>query len=285
MRGSIKSALAFAGALAVGSMASAQTFWANWSNAPAPNTVVTFNAATPGLFSPLPNPTGIPGTQFVNGCEFDGTGTNLYLTTNQSTGFLWQVNMITGVATQIGGTGLSGTDSIGDLSWDPVGNRMLAVGTAGVAGSGARLYEVALGSGSLTLLGTINGMTEGFAVSLAVRNDGAIYVHGIETDRWYSVDNLLNATPLGLLGVDTNFGQGATFVGSTLYHAMLTTTGGNQNRLATIDLGTGLPTFLGTLGGPGLTQLGDIASPIPEPTSLALIGLGGLALLARRRNA
>jgi hypothetical protein len=92
-----------------------------------------------------------------------------------------------------------------------------------------------------------------------------------------------------VLGVDTNFGQGGTFdpASGTLYHAMLSTTGGNQSRLATIDTATGLPTFIGGLGTTspgGLNQIGDIAiAVIPEPASLSLLGLSGLALVRRRR--
>jgi hypothetical protein len=170
--------------------------YANWSNAPVPNSLITFNVATPGTFVTI-GPTGIPSTAFVNGVEFAANGT-LYMTTNAATGFLFTVNTTTGTATLVGGSGLSGTDTVGDLSWDIVGNRMLAVGTPGVAGGGARLYAINLATGAATNLGTITGLTEGFSVSLAVRADGVIFLHGIETDAWYTVNRTtLAATQLG----------------------------------------------------------------------------------------
>lgn len=261
----------------------AQTAWGNWSNAPTPNTIIRFNVNTPGTFVPV-GPTGIPSTSFINSLDFNGAG-NLFLATNAATGFFFDVNQVTGAATNPRGSGLSGTDTLGDMSWDHFSGRMLGVGTPGAAGGGGRLYQINTTTGVATNLGTIQGFTEGFTVSLAVRpSDGRIFAHGIETDRWYSIDpGTLVATQLGPLGVDTNFGQGASFADTgVLYHAMLSVTGGNMNRLASINTTTGAPTFLGTLG-VGLTQVGDIAFVIPEPGMLSAVALAGLALVRRRR--
>jgi hypothetical protein len=275
--------LASAALLATCSGASAQIAWGNWSNAPTANTIITFNVATPGTFTTI-GATGIPAAQFVNGLEFNGAG-NLFLSTNAVAGFLHSINTTTGVATPIGGSGLSGTDTIGDLAWDPIGNRMLAIGTPGAAGGGARLYDINLGTGAATNLGTIGNFTEGFTVSLAVRSDGGIFAHGIETDAWYTIDRTtLAATQLGPIGFATNFGQGADFDNSDiLFQSMLSTDGGNMSRLVTINQTTGQATVIGMLG-TTLSQIGDIAFvPIPEPTSMVLVGLAGSAWLVRRR--
>jgi len=134
-------------AIAANANAQGQLAWSNWSNAPTPNSIITFNTTTPGTFNVI-GPTGIASTAFINGIEFAGTGGGLYLTTNATTGFLFSVNQTTGAATLIGGSGLTGTDTVGDLSWDPIGNRMLAVGTSGVAAGGARLYTINLTTGA-----------------------------------------------------------------------------------------------------------------------------------------
>ena len=235
--------------------------YAIWNNATA--SIATFDVTAPGTLNVIGS-TGIPSAQFINGLEFEPTSGKLYLTTNSATNYFFDVDIATGLASNGRGSGLSAGDTIGDLSYDHFQSRMLAVGNAGTAGSGARLYEIDLVTGDAALLGPVGNLTEGFAVSLAVRpSDGLIFLHGIETDRWYTVDpDTLQATALDPLGVNTNFGQGASFDPQSLilYHAMLTVDGGNQNRLAVIDQTNGLPAFIGTLGA-GLTQIGDIAFP------------------------
>lgn len=271
--------------LAISVQASAQTAYGIWNNGVGgQQTIVTFSVGTPSVFNVV-GPTGILSTgAFVNSLDFNGSG-NLFLATNAATNFLHDVNPVTGIATNARGSGLAAGDALGDLSYDHFTGRMLGIGTPGAAGGGARLYEINTTTGVATNLGAIGNFTEGFTVSLAVRpSDGLIFAHGIETDRWYTINpGTLAATQLNPLGVDTNFGQGASFgPNGVLYHAMLTTTGGNQNRLASIDQTTGLPTFIGTLGGPALTQVGDIAFIIPEPATMSVLVLAGLALVRRR---
>jgi len=274
--------------MSTSSPASAQITYGIWNNGPLGQSLITFPVSSPTTFTTI-GPTGIPAANFVNSLEFDGSG-NLFTATNSATGYFFSVNQATGAATLIGGSGLAAGDSLGDLSFDRVNNRMLGIGTAGVAGSGARLYSINTSTGAATNLGSITNFTDGFTVSLAVRpSDGRIFAHGIETDRWYSIDpTTLAATQLGPLNFNTNFGQGGSFdpATGTLYHAMLYVDPvlGNQGRFLSIDPVTGAPTVIGNLG-VGLQQVGDIAfAPVPEPTSLALVGLIASAWFVRRRS-
>jgi len=279
--------------MAIGSTASAQTIWGVHNNGLPTQTIVRFNAATPGTLTTV-GATGIASATFINSLDFNGPGNQLFLATNAvGAGFWFDVNQVTGAATNPRGSGL-GADQLSDISWDYTGNRMLGLGISGVAGSGARLYSIVPATGAATLLGPITGfapVNDGFGISLAVRpSDGRVFAHALETDRWYDINpGTLVATPLGVLPVDTNFGQGGTFdpASGTLFHAMLQTTGGNQSRLATINTTTGAPTFIapniGSISPGGLNQIGDIAIQIPEPASLSLLGLSGLALVRRRR--
>ncbi len=244
----------------------AQTVWGiqTFGTANGAQNLITFDVTNPAVLNTIGS-TGFATTgTFINGVAFGPGGTDLYLATVAPTAYFHDVDQNTGLATNPRGSGLNAGDTIGDLSWDSFNNRMLAISTQGVAGTGARLYTIDLTSGNATLLGAVTNYTEGFTVSLAVRpSDGMIFAHGVETDRYYMIDpNTLAATALTAFGIDTNFGQGSTFdpTSGILYHAMLTTTGGNMNRLATIDTVTGLPTFIGTLG-VGLTQISDIAFP------------------------
>lgn len=250
--------------------------------------LVSFDSATPGTFTVIGS-TGLNGgnSVFVNSLDFDGTG-NLYLMSHQAREFLYSVNVNTGAASVIGGSNLANGYTILDMSWDPARNRMLAI--AGDSGSTSRLYEVDLSSGALTDLGAINNLNDGFGISLGVDVDGTIYAHGVATDTWYRINpNTLNATALNVLPFGTNFGQGGTIDWSgdgTLYHAAFNSTSFN-GELWTIDKTNGNATFVGTLGTniDSLIQITDIAIfPIPEPTSMALMAIGGIGclILARR---
>ena len=94
--------------------------------------------------------------------------------------------------------------------------------------------------------------------------DGAIFVHGVSTDRWYSVNpTTLVATPLAVLPFDTNFGQGGNFdpTTGTLHHAAFNSTA-FQGQLWTIDPATGAAVLvggMGTLTNPQPNQISDIA--------------------------
>lgn len=290
-RNILKLSVALVG-MAIGSTAFAQpTIWGVHNNGTPTQTIVRFNATNPGTLTTV-GPTGIASATFINSLDFNGAN-QLFLATNTvGAGYWFDVNQVTGAATNPRGTGLGG-DQLSDISWDAANNRMLGLGITGVAGSGARIYSINTTTGNATLLGPVTGfapLNDGFGISLAVRPDGRIFAHALETDRWYDInENTLVATPLGVLPVDTNFGQGATFDQATgiLYHAMLSTTGGNQSRLATINTTTGQPTFvvpnIGAVSPGGLNQIGDIAIQIPEPAALSLVGLSGLALIRRRR--
>ena len=253
--------------------------WALWTT-PASGAgtarLVTFPAAAPQTFTIIGD-TGInTASNFPNGLDFDGAG-NLFATGGTNTNFWFSVNQTTGLATMIGGSGLAASQTIVDLAYDRLNNRMLAIGS----GTNPVLLSIntATGAASLVGAGTITGTTETVAVSLAVRaSDGAIFIHGVATDRWYSVNpTTLVATPLAVLPFDTNFGQGGTFDpnNGTLYHAAFNATA-FQGQLYTINTTTGAATFVGNMGdltNPQPNQISDIAiklagvGPTPTPSA------------------
>jgi hypothetical protein len=198
-------------AFASTSVVHAVEMWGIMTN-PDPAVIVTFDSADPGTFTVVGS-TGI--IDFPSGLDFDSSG-NLYLSTQISDGGdLYSIDQLSGAPTLIGGyTGLDSGYEISDLSWDPLGERMLALANGGLDISPI-VYSVDLASAALTSIGTIPGITDGFEVSLAVAQNGFVYIHSIRSDRWYRVDpSTLAATALNFLPFDSNGGQGVSSIGA-----------------------------------------------------------------------
>src|SRR3954471_16314764 len=270
----------------------ASTAYALVTNPPSPSgnsRLYTFDTAVPSNFTLKGESLAVNGNQFPSGLDFDGAG-NLYATTNLASNFLTTINPNTGAFSNARGSGLTAGFTISDLSWDRLNNRMLGLATNGVAGTAPQLYNINTTTGAASFLGALTGGPfDGVDVSLAVRADGLIFMHGVATDRWYTVNpTTLATTPLGTEGFDSNFGQGGTFdhTTNTLYHAGFN--GATFNgELWTVNQATGLGTFLGTMGtnvATSAVQVTDMAfAPIPEPASLTIISLSGLMLVRRRK--
>jgi hypothetical protein len=253
--------------------------------------IVTFDSATPQNVTILGS-TGL--SIFQTGLDFDAAG-NLYLSTGDAARFLYGVNTTTGAATLIGGSGLADNYFLSDLSWDPVGNRMLALASRGGGGVSPILYQADLATGALTSLGTVSGITDGGETALAVNAQGTIFILGNNTDRFYAVDrNTLAATALNPLPFNSTGQQGATVDWSgtnTMYYAAQVFNVADVSRFYTVNQADGNVSLVGTLGAnleASGVQVSDIAiRPIPEPSSIALFALGGIGIAVfrlRRRS-
>lgn len=253
--------------------------------------LATFDSASPQTVTVIGS-TGLSAGLNPSGLDFNIAG-NLYLSTSTATNFLYGVNTATAATTLIGGSGLATNYQLSDLSWDPVGNRMLAIAIR-LQGFSPILYEVNLASGALTNLATLSGITDGVEVTLAVNAAGEYFVHGVATDRFYRVDRTTFAvTPLNVLPFDSDFSQGATVDWSrdnTLYYAAFNrSVGTGSGQLYTVNQTNGNVTLINTIGTniAANVEMADIAiRPVPEPSTLALTGLGlaGLVVLARRKR-
>jgi hypothetical protein len=286
-----------AGVVACSSAAFAADIWAvdnlgTTNAATIGDRIIRFNSSNPAGTVVTVGATGV-ATTLMGGLDFDGAG-NLYSASQIANGgSLYSINQSNGMATSIGLLGLSGGYGINDLSWSPQWG-MLGLGSAGTTAP-HRLYSINLGTGLATSLGDITGMSGALAVGLATDLAGNNYVHDLVTDFMYRVVGLAAVQMSSPIGVATNFSQGMTIDwsnGNGWYLGAIHGAFPYVSDLRSMNLATGgTSAVLGTWpnnGASGLPQYetGDLAiRPVPEPATLAALGLGMAALLRRRKKA
>jgi len=247
------------------------------------NGLIAFNPTT------LPNWTTI-GLTGLSGCgAMDFTGASpmngapmtLYAVDTFGTGGFYSIDHTTGVATYIGSAGAA----VDDFAYNPADGYMYGI-------TGSNLYRFDLGTGGATLVGTYN--IGGLETGLGFDSAGNAYIQDLVNDKIYkAAPGSFNAVELYNLlnyGISANYSQGL-FVdwsnGNRGYYGAL-----NVNtfdgELWEFDINGGGMFFIsnfGPLDPDGLppVETGDLtAYPIPAPASIALLGLGGLALRRRR---
>lgn len=271
----MKKTLAVACILLVGaSVASAGTVYALDLRA-APNNLVSFPVNAPALN--IVAPVSIDSYAM----DFNSAGTTLYAVNVAAPFSIGTLNTTTGAySSNATITGLDAADSVTGLSCDPTTETYYM--STNRSGVGGYLYTLNPTTGVATYVTAMGDSTELF-IDIAIGPTGQMYAHDIAADALYSVDKMTGAVAMiGVTGHLANYAQGMDFdyADGNLYGAVYT--GGGTGKFVRFDLTTGAGVVVADTTPWNVELEMAINSPIPEPASLALFGLAGLALLRRR---
>jgi len=258
--------------------------------------LVSFSTATPGSVSTIGAITGLTAGQTLRSVDFRPNGNGLYGFSADAAGNsqIYTISLTTGAATAVGAGFSLPNFGAGDrisIDFNPAVDRLRIVTLGGrsyranpitgafvaqdtnlafASGTGASISGIAY---SNNIPGAPGGTTL-FAYDYAGDNLATIGgPNGVPSPNLGQV-NVIGSTGLFALGLDTSFdisgATGAAFAGVNDF--------GGPAELFSVNLGTGAHTLVGAFG----TDLVDF-SILPAPSSLALLGLGGLVVGRRRR--
>lgn len=246
---------------------------------------------TTGAVSIVGHPAGVSR---ISGLAFDANG-NLFATTQPGGGFppppgptgaslLLNLNATNGlILSSVPVSDGTHQISIADLAIQPGTGILFGIrGPNDQLDGQGKLYTINKTTGLATLVGD----TGDFFGALAFAPNGTLYMAAADLTSTGDLANIglkrinpANAATLAFVPtVDFLGALGVRPEDSVLF-------GGNGDlaQLFTINPTTGAETLIGSTG---RTFVGDLAfAPVPEPASLALIGIGCVALFLRRRQA
>ena len=263
------------------------------------NELVRFDSATPGALQQASFITGLAVNESLVGIDFRPSSGALYGL--GSFGRIYTLNTATGAATLMSSIfnaadsqpiALSGTEF--GIDFNPVPDRLRITSNLG------QNLRVNVASGSTTVDGTLNQLVgTPYIVASAYTNSFA----GATTTTLYNIDSSSdmltiqnppnNGTQVnvGMLGADVTALAGMDIITSgatNTAYAALQVAGTQGSRLAMVNLGTGAASFVGSIGGEQTSDslaIRDIAvQAVPEPTTMAALGLGAAAILRRRKK-
>jgi hypothetical protein len=194
---------------------------------------------------------------------------------------LISINPATALVTVIGdfNAGNAGKPAtMADIAFNPNTGGLFGVGSVG----GPQLYSISLATGQATLIGG-TGLTSTSGGGLAI-SAGGIYYGAPTPSRFGTYDPVLGtysniSNPVkpvggayGALSFDEN---------GVLFGLNVGAGGPPPTHIVTFDLTTGVITDIGA----SVTSLDAIAfAPVPEPSTIAILGIGVAALVVRRRQ-
>lgn len=256
--------------------------------------LITFDSATPGTIDSTVALSGLQSGERLVGLDFMPGTTQLYGLGQTSR--LYSIDTATGVATAVGGqfsTMLNG--SVFGFDFNPVTGEIRVVSNTGQnltlnANTGA---VTAVDSELFYIAGDPNeGITPG-VVAAGYTNSFAGAGSTVLYDVDASLDNLVIQNPdssgalstVGFMGTNPSniTDMDIVWTGSeNLAFFNTNLPGSSVASFHTLDLATGMSGLVGDIGGGSRVTV--IASPVPEPATMAILGLGALGLLRRKRK-
>lgn len=238
-----------------------------------------FSTDTGGFVSGFTTIGGAIGEFPTFAMDMDPNATTLWAILFDGLNTYGTIDTGTGVFTSMGTlSGPAASDNISGLSVDPTtGDWYISALGGGVA----TLYRGNIATGSFSAVGDI-----GFDlnIDLAIDSQGNAYGMDIAVDSLLSISLATGAgTLIGPTGINTNFAQGMDFdyATDTLYATMYTI--GGAGVFASISTVTGLATVLEDTTPLNAEMEMVVATAIPAPGALALLGLGAVVSRRRRR--
>ena len=251
--------------------------------------LLRFDTSAPGAVSTVGALSG--ATTVLDGIDFRPADNMLYGYL-AATGGVYRVDTSTGVTTLVSTAARSSTPL--GVDFNPAADRLRVVTAADQnlrinVATGATIVDGTL----VYAAGDVNAGINPHVVEAAYTNNDTNPATGTTL---YYIDDLLDTlvstsspnagilNTIGSLGFDVDefLGFDISTDASGMNTAFASLRVGGSQGLYTLNLLTGQATLLGAIGADAVRGLA--VSTVPEPTSLALVGLAGLALMRQRRG-
>lgn len=255
--------------------------------------LVSFDSATPGTTTTIGAFSGMVAGQSLREIDYNPVNGQVYaissvLASGTLTGRLYTVALGSGVLTSVGtGFSFASTTSVVSMDFDPATGDARVITTTGVNARVSGTTGALLGlDPNLAYVGGDPDTGTPATIGFAYTNTG-IYAWDYGDD---SIDLINGPTgqvstfyqPTGFLTFNAGADMDYSFASGTLYATHDDPASGASTRLVQVSTITGVETIVGNYGVPFVTSIAVV--PVPEPATLAVLGLGAIAAIRRRRK-